>query len=94
MNEALNAVWMVVVGGLIVPLVNWIKMKLPSDFPVQSVVISAILSFAAMYGLAQILQPDLPLMDIITYALGANFTAQVTHAGVKSAKKLNGGTNV
>ena len=91
MNESLSAIWPVVSGVMIVPVVAWIKTKLPVDFPLTAPFFSAVISLVVMYALAQGLVPDMPWQDIITFTLGSMAVAQGTHATTKTVKKLNGG---
>ena len=83
-NEALLVLWPVVTGSLIIPVTNWLKMKIPNDFPVGSALISLALSIGSAYLLAQWFAPTSTWKDIITFALGTQVTAQVGHAIVKT----------
>jgi len=90
-HETLDLIWPIIAGGLVVPIVGWVKAKLPADFPLQSTVISAAISIFAMWGLSQILAPDMTWQQIVQYALGTQVIAQFVHAGVKTKNKLVAG---
>ena len=82
--ETLKLLYPFITGALVVPLVTWIKTKLPKDFPIQSVFISAVLNFGVVYFLAGAFAPELTMPAIINLAFGAQVTSQIVHAGVKT----------
>jgi len=86
----LNPLFLTVYGalqaGLVMPLVQWLKSKLPGTFPVQPVLYTAALSFGVAWLLSTWLQPGIPIEQIAAYALGGQFVSQTTHATVKSLR--------
>ena len=81
--ETIKLLWPVVTGALIVPLVNWYKKNIPTNFPIQPILITTVLSISVMWGLSEIFAPSMPWVEIIGLALGANVTAQVVHESTK-----------
>ena len=86
--DSLSYLYPLVSGSFIVPLVAWIKAKLPADFPLTAPAISGILNLGIMWGLAQLFAPTMSFEAIIAYALGGQFTSQIAHSGWKTTKKL------
>lgn len=83
----MEQVLQIIMGMVIMPITQWIKTKLPGDFPPSPMLISYALSIVATYGIAYIYAPTMPLADIITQALAITGTAaQATHAVVKMVK--------
>ena len=86
--ETLNLLFPIATGSIVVPLVAWIKAKLPGDFPLQAPVIAGILNAFIMWGLAQLLAPQMTGVEIIQLAFGAQVMSQFGHAGWKATKKI------
>jgi hypothetical protein len=91
--ESIQLLWPVLSAGLTVPLAQWIKAKLPQDFPIQSVLVTVIVNMIVMVALWKIFAPAEPLSAILPLALGAQVLSQIGHAGYKSVQKPvnNGG---
>lgn len=85
--ETIELILSFVSGGITLPLATWIKAHLPTDFPIQSVVISAILNFVIIYVLTIFVDPNISMKDIITLALGGQFISQLGHSVVKTTSK-------
>lgn len=85
--EGFDALWIMLSGGLIMPTAQWIKGKIPQDLPISTLIISATLSFGAVYGLAYFFVPDMTTQMMLTYAMGSNLVAQTVHATIKTKKK-------
>lgn len=85
--ESFNMLWVLLSAGLIMPAVQWIKGKIPGDFPISTQMISAGLSFAVVYGLAKFFVPAMTTQMMLTYAMGTNLTAQTVHAVIKTKQK-------
>lgn len=90
-NPVVDLLWPIITGSIIVPVVAWIKTKLPNDFPVQGVVIQSILSIGAVYLISQAFHTGWDWQAIITYALGTFASASAVHAVVKTSNKMGGG---
>lgn len=90
-NPVVDLLWPIITGSIIVPVVGWIKGKLPNDFPVQGVVFQSILSIGIVFLLSQAFSTGWTWQQIITYALGTFASASAVHAIVKTNKKLGGG---
>ena len=86
--ESLSYLFPLVSGSFIVPLVSWIKLKLPADFPLTAPAISGILNLGVMWGLAQLFAPTMSFEAVLAYALGGQSASQIAHAGWKTMKKL------
>ncbi len=87
MTESFNMLWSLLSAGLIMPLVQWIKGKIPVDLPISTQLISAGLSFGTVYGLSQLFMPEMTMEKMLTYAMGTHITAQTVHAVTKTKKK-------
>lgn len=88
--EIIQAIWPLV-GGLTVPLAQWIKKTFPADLPIASTTIVAVLNLATMILLWQILAPSMPFEKLVGLALAAQVTGQFIHATVKTTKKMKNG---
>jgi len=86
--ETLNVLWPILVGGLTVPLAQWIKTKIPADVPIMSAVIVAVLNLGVMAILWQIFVPTMAFAELVPLALKAQVAGQMVHAAVKTKKKL------
>ena len=84
--EALELLWPVVTGAFIVPITTWLKSKLPTDFPLQSNLISAALSIAIMALVKTYFIPEWTWEMTITFALGTQVVSQLTHSTKKQLK--------
>ena len=85
--EGFNMLWSLASAGVIMPLVQWIKGKIPKDLPISTQIISAVLSFGMVYGLAYFFVPEMTTNEMLTYAMGAHIASQTVHAMVKTKKK-------
>lgn len=90
--EAQLSQWWGMIGIVVFPIAQWIKTRFPADFPLSSVAISIAVSFAAMLGLRAALAPAMPMDVLINFVMSTQIVAQLTHASVKTTKKLNGGS--
>jgi len=84
----LTQYWPVLSAALIVPIVDWLKGRLPDDWPIRSYAISLILSVLVAWGAAAIFAPETPLKDIILWVLGTQAAAQGIHAVKKTKDKV------
>ena len=87
-NETIQLLLSVMAGGLTIPLAAYIKAKLPTDFPIQSVVIASGLNLLMVWLIGMAVAPELTFVQLIPYALGAQVTSQLGHS-IK--KTTNGG---
>lgn len=85
--EGFNMLWALLSAGLIVPLVQWIKKRIPKDIPISTHLISAGLSFGVVYGLARLFVPEMTTNEMLVYAMGIQITSQTVHAAAKTKKK-------
>lgn len=72
---------------LIIPVVNWIKKKIPKDFPISTDIISGIISFIVIYVLKIAFFPELDTMTMLLIALGLWKVNGTAHALAKTVKK-------
>ena len=86
--ETINVLWPILVGGLTVPVAQWIKSKIPPDVPILSAVIVAVLNLAGMAILWQIFVPAMTFAELVPLALRAQVAGQMGHAAWKTKKKL------
>jgi len=86
--ETINVLWPILVGGLTVPVAQWIKSKIPVDVPILSAVIVAVLNLIVMAALWQIFVPAMPFSQLVPLALTAQVSGQMIHAAAKTKKKL------
>ena len=82
--ETLQYLYLVLSGMIVVPIVSWLKSKLPTDFPLQQPAIAGILNSLLVYGLSQWFYPGMTIEQIITLALGAQVVSQFTHGTKKT----------
>lgn len=69
------------VGGLVVPLLEWIKVKYPNLNPASKVLISLLLVTGITLGISQFMLPTpLPFQQVVDYASTSQVVAQLIHA--------------
>lgn len=85
--ETLKMLFPVVSGGLVVPLVSWIKAKIPNDLPIQQPVLSLILNAGAVYLLSLWLYPEITMETLIALALGGQVSSQFVHSLKKTGQE-------
>lgn len=84
--ETFQLLWPIISAGLAIPLGQWIKSKLPTDFPLQSVFIIACLNLGIVTLLWRIFCPAVPFVQMIPYALGGQVLSQAGHATIKTVQ--------
>jgi len=82
-----NSLWPIVSAGLIMPLTQVIKAKIPADVPITSVFIVAVLNFISIWGLSNLFGLHIPIAEMIPYLTGGMVISSAAHATVKSVKK-------
>jgi hypothetical protein len=82
-----NSLWPIVSAGLIVPLTQVIKSKIPADLPISSVFVVAVLNFISIWGLSHLFGLNIPIAEMVPYLTGGMVVSSATHAMVKSIKK-------
>ena len=82
--DTLTTLYSVVAAGLIVPLVEYGKKKLPGDFPIQPPVYAAILSIGVAILMARFFDPTMTLEAAVQMALSTQVLSQFFHAAVKT----------
>ena len=82
-----NTLWPLISTGLIVPVTQWLKSKMPGDWPVQATLISAVLNFLTIILLNMALSMGLTLEAMIPYITAGFALSTAGHAGLKSMKK-------
>lgn len=86
-NTILDTLYQVIMGGLVMPLVSWLKAKLPTDFPLQTTLLSAVLSIGTVFVLNRLFTLNMPWEEIINYALGTFASATAWHAVKKTGQE-------
>lgn len=81
-----NILWPTI-AAFIAPLVMWVKAKLPGDWPIRTVLLSALFNGAALLALNELLEMNIPLAEMWPYITGMIVTSQAVHAAKKTAKK-------
>ena len=84
--ENLQIILTFVSGVIIAPITEGLKNILPANAPVKPVLVSAILTILACWGLSKLLGVNMPMMDIILMGLAGQTAAQLTHAVVIKKK--------
>ena len=81
-SETFLLIYAAVQAALVVPLVQWLKAKIPGDFPISPVLITYGLSFLAAWGLTQIpnFEPGATVAMCIQLAFVGQVGAQAVHA--------------
>ena len=85
--ETLKMLFPVISGGLVVPLVSWIKAKIPTDLPIQQPIIALVLNAGLVYLLSLWLYPDISMEMLITLALGGQVSSQFIHSVKKTGQE-------
>lgn len=86
--ETISYIWPILTGSLIVPMVGYIKSKLPKDFPLQAPLMTMLINILIMAALFLILKIPMDWGEIVKLALAGQVASQLTHAGIKTSKKL------
>lgn len=69
------------VGGLVVPLLEWIKVRYPNLNPASKVLVSLAMVTGITLGISQFVLPTpLPFQQVIDYAFKSQVVAQLIHA--------------
>ena len=89
--ETLSLIFPLVVAGLIVPIVAWLKAKLPTDLPIRAPMIALVFSGGAMWGLAEWLAPGMSRDALIQYTLGTQVVTQLIDSFAGTVKKIKNG---
>lgn len=89
-----NTLWPTISTVVIVPLTQWLKSKMPGDWPVRAITISALFNFLSIFLLNEALKMGMNLEQMIPYITGGFAVSTGAHSVWKSKKKnvLNGGT--
>ena len=85
--ESFTMIYAYISTAVIVPTIQWVKPKIPKDFPIGTDVISGILSLGVVYVLKSFLQPEMDIETMLFFALGLWKTNGTVHALVKTVKK-------
>ena len=89
--EQIAVIWPIITGSLIVPLVAWIKNRVPVDFPIGIPIITAALNCVAVWILGLIFAPDTPYLDLWPLIGLGQMTTQAGHALKKTGDKVIAG---
>lgn len=78
--DSMTMLFSIVAAGLIVPLVEYIRKKLPGDFPIQAPLYAAVLSVGAAWGLSKWVAPTMTMDEVIQLSLGTQVLSQFFHS--------------
>ncbi len=81
-----NILWPTIAAA-IAPLVMWVKGKLPGDWPIRTMFLSALFNGVALLILNEVLKMNLPLAELWPYITGMIVTSQAVHTIKKTAVK-------
>ena len=84
--ETITMIWPIIGAGFIVPMAAWLKKKLPTDFPIQSVFIVSAMSIGIIWGLSRLFVPEMTWEQIFAFAAGTQVISQYIHSGKKMIK--------
>ncbi len=89
-----NTIWPAISAGLIVPLTNWLKSKMPGDWPIRSVTMVAIFNFLSIFLLNDAFEMGMNIEQMIPYFTGGFAVSTGAHSVWKTKTKnvLTGGT--
>ena len=82
--DTMTMLYSVIAAGLIVPLVEYAKKKLPGDFPIQAPVYAALLAIGVAILMAKVIAPEMTVEQAISLALSTQVLSQFFHAAVKT----------
>lgn len=86
--EALNVLVAAITGGIIMPVAQWVKKKLPMELGPSMPVLVALVNFGVVMGLAHFLAPEMTIEMAITLAFAGHLTGQTIHATVKQKSDI------
>lgn len=81
--EALNTLVAAITGGVIVPIAQWIKKKLPADIGVAMPAVIALANVGVVYLLARFLAPEMTFQDVVNFSFGSNVVSGLVYAAYK-----------
>jgi len=90
-----NTLWPTISVALITPLVQWLKGKLPGDWPIQPTLLTFIFNFLSIYALTELFKIEISIGDMLPYVTAGFAVSTATHSIVKSKQKnvISGGTS-
>ncbi|MCK5616854.1 hypothetical protein KAR91_84110, partial [Candidatus Pacearchaeota archaeon] len=83
-NTFFNILWPTIAAA-IAPLVMWVKRRLPGDWPIRTMFLSALFNGAALLILNELLKMNIPLAEMWPYITGMMITSQGIHSLKKTA---------
>ena len=88
-SETFLLIYGAIQAALVVPIVQWLKNKIPGDFPISPVLITYAMSFLSAWGLTLIpgLEPAATISMCVQIAFIGQVGAQVVHSGYKTIIK-------
>ena len=86
-----NQLWPICTAVIIVPLLEWAKKFWRADWPVRPMLLSVLLNFGLIYGLAAVLKLDLTFAQILPHVTAGFSLAVAGHSVVKTYKKNHNG---
>ncbi len=88
-----NSIWPVSSVLIVVPLTQFLKSKIPGDWPVSSQLISILLNTGVIYLAKELSGMDVPFQELWPYISTGSVTSSLVHSMVKTKKKnpLKGG---
>lgn len=86
-STILDMIYAAMMSGLVMPLVSWIKAKLPTDFPLQTSLISIGLSILIVFTVNKMFTLGMDWNAIIQYAGGTFAGATLLHSAKKTGQE-------
>lgn len=90
--EALNLLAGAIVGGILSPIVSYVKSKMPVELGRIMPVVLAGLNLLVVWALAQYLAPELTLEQMIVISFAGHVAGQTVHSNVKSIQEKRSGS--
>ncbi len=89
-----NTLWPTISAIIVVPLTQWLKSKMPGDWPLQATGVSVVLNFLSIFLLNEALKIGMDLGQMMPYITGGFAVSTGAHSVWKSKKKnvMTGGT--
>lgn len=91
-DTLLNLLWPALVGSILMPLVQWIKVKIPKDLPLTPAFLTLALGLGLIALVDFVAGTGLPWSVMVAQVLALQVGGQMSHATVKTKKVLKNGS--
>jgi len=88
-----NSIWPTLSVLFVVPVTQFLKSKIPGDWPISSQMISILLNTGTIYLAKEMSGMDVPFEELWPYISTGSVTSSLAHSMLKTKKKnpLKGG---